>query len=217
MAEFKTPRHAIPCSDDPEYNHSSKDREDFCCPPEPEPPNPKPQRHHKNEIKFACGNGSGLSLPVFGGALSVTQGAAYSFPSLIAGSVSLDTSKLVDPTVKIDFSSIVNFIIDISAYQVGVLISIDFRLIKICDGNKVPLGTWTYHKSVNAGGALPGVESNGGLGLEVDFREPFNFSWCECQECPGCCTYVVEISNVNSFGIASASLTNVSISALAVG
>ena len=55
------------------------------------------------------------------------------------------------------------------------------------------------------------------MNVEVDFRESFGFSWCECQDCPDCCTYIVEVVDVQAFGIQSVSITNVSISALAVG
>lgn len=223
MPEFKTRRNTIPCAADPEYNHSQPDDDEFCCPPphlHPQPDrHPRPYPHHKNEVEFACGSASGLPLPVNVAPLLQANGngtSSYNFTPLVAGTVTLDTSGMTQPTVKVDFSSTVNFLIDVSAYEAGLLISIDFRLVKICNGSRVPLGTWTYRKSISLETLLIPLPAEG-LGLQIDFREPFSFSWCECQECPSCCTYVVEIANLNSYDIASASLTNVDISALAVG
>lgn len=212
MSNLKKPRQAIPCSTDPDYSLSMADNADNCY------PHHNCYPHRKKELEFSCGTASGLSLPVYGGGYGVREGnGPPPCTSLVAGTVSLDTSGMVHPTVKVDFSSLINFWIALDFYAVGLLLSIDFRLSKICDGSKVSLGTWTYQKSVNAGCDLNGVQQTDGCGLQVDFREAFNFSWCECQDCPGCCTYVVEIANVNSFNIMSASLTNVSISAMAVG
>ena len=136
-----------------------------------------------------------------------------------------DTSKLDKPTVRIDFSSIVNFLAQPGSG--GLSLSILFTLSRACEGSRVPLGTWTYQKSVLFGNIVcaasepsaASTQSNGGYGLdvEVDFRESFGFSWCECQDCPDCCTYIVEVVDVQAFGIQSVSITNVSISALAVG
>jgi hypothetical protein len=219
VPDLKKPRHAIPCSADPEYDYPMPDNADFCC----SRPQPKPKHypHKKKSVEFVCGNAAGLSLPVSDGAGLVVDRVGGAIPgnALVAGTVNLDTSGMVQPTVKVDFSSVVNFLINLNEYVVGLLFSIDFRLSKICDGNKVHLGTWTYKKSVGIGGDLAEVQpqQSYGLGLQIDYRQPFNFSFCECDPCPSeCCTYVVEIVNINSFGITSASLTNVSISALAV-
>jgi len=216
VSDSKKPRHAIPCSADPGYDNRIFDDADFYARPQPKP------KHHspKKDVQFVCGNAAGLCLPVFSGAVLAASSSPSSSLTLVAGTVNLDTSGMAHPTTKVDFSSIINFLINLSEYSGGLLLSIDFRLSKICDGNKVHLGTWTFKRSISIGGALtPGVQIQSpiGLGLQVDFREPFNFSFCECDPCPAaCCTYVVEIVSVDSFSIASASLTNVSISALAV-
>lgn len=222
MPEFKIPRIAIPCSADLNYIHS--DNDEFCCPSSHPHPLPvhhsRPHPHYKEKVEFACGNSSGLPLPIYG--IPWIQGAnsngtaSFSFTPLVVGTVSLDTSSMSQPAVKVDFSSIVNFLVDVSAYTAVIFISIDFCLVKICNGSRTPLGTWTYRKSINLDDAPSSIPLDS-LGLQLDFREAFNFSWCECQDCPGCCTYVVEIVNFNSYDITSASLTNVSINALAVG
>lgn len=170
----------------------------------------------KQEVVLACGTGSGVALPGFTGA-PVLVGTTQ--PSFVVGTVTLDTTCLEKPTVKVDFSSVVNFLGEVNLG--GISISILFTLSKVCEGDRIPLATWTYQKTVGLGlrgGAAPdGVEvqqANGGV--QVDFRESFGFTWCECQDCPGCCTYIVEVADFQNFNIQSASITNVSISALAV-
>ncbi|MGI6469796.1 MAG: DUF4489 domain-containing protein [Syntrophomonadaceae bacterium] len=175
----------------------------------------------KKDIVLACGSGSGAALPINSGPVPI----GFLPAKVVVATVTLDTSKLDKPTVRIDFSSIVNFLAQPGSG--GLSLSILFTLSRACEGSRVPLGTWTYQKSVLFGNIVcaasepsaASTQSNGGYGLdvEVDFRESFGFSWCECQDCPDCCTYIVEVVDVQAFGIQSVSITNVSISALAVG
>jgi len=172
----------------------------------------------KKDIVLACGSGSGAALPINSGPIPI----GFLPAKVVVGSVSLDTNKLEKPTVKIEFSSIVNFLAQPGGPG-GLFLSILFTLSKACEGTRIPLGTWTYQKSLSFGNNIcveqSAPQSNGGYGLDIefDFRESFGFSWCECQDCPDCCTYVVEVADVQTFGIQSVSITNVSISALAVG
>jgi hypothetical protein len=171
----------------------------------------------KKDIVLACGTGSGVALPLISGPVPL----GFTPAKVVVGTVTLDTRKLEKPSVKVDFSSVINLLADVGLG--GLSLSILFTLSKVCDGDRIPLGSWTYQKTV-AFGLLYGAAgedvassalSNGCI--EVDFRESFGFNWCECQNCPDCCTYVVEVADVQSFNIQSVSITNVSISALAVG
>lgn len=204
---MRKPHNAVPFYSGPDYSYA-KAGDDY-------------SPDHKKKIKLACGNASGLSLPVSG--IPVWQVGGIGSPSLIVGSVTLDTSEVLDPAVKIDLSGTINFLINQQSYtNNGLRLSLDFKLSKICDGDKFALATWNYHKSVHLDNypppPPPPPELNSvNLGLQVDFREPFTFSWCECQPCPGCCTYIVEIVNINSYQIESASITNTNITAMAVG
>lgn len=172
----------------------------------------------KQEVVLSCGTGSGVALPSNSG-VPVLIGAPQS--ELVVGIVTLDTRDMEKPSVKIDFSSVVNFLAEVNLG--GVFISLLFTLKKICDGDKIPLGTWTYQKAVSFGfiqGAVEdGVQVNTQVngGVEIDFRESFGFTWCECQDCPDCCTYIIEVADFQSYNVQCASITNVSVSALAVG
>lgn len=122
---------------------------------------------------FSCGHGSGISLPI-----SVTN------PIPVAN-VTIDTTCLCNPSVKIDFNSIINYqtLIDLGGGGFGLLtnpFSVTFRLSKVCGKReKITLGSWDY--------------SFGLLALAVNVTNSFSFSYCECNLCPGCCTYIVEI------------------------
>ena len=93
----------------------------------------------------------------------------------------------------------------------GYLLGITFQLSKACNnGVKLPLGTWIFEKEVDVYLEAPGPRL-----VEIDIMEPFGFKWCECDVCPGCCTYVIEITDIASDYVECASITNVSISAMA--
>ncbi|NLG32585.1 MAG: DUF4489 domain-containing protein, partial [Syntrophomonadaceae bacterium] len=47
--------------------------------------------------------------------------------------------------------------------------------------------------------------------------DSFSFTWCGCDECPGCNHYTVELTNVESDDIDCVAITSPSINALGVG
>ena len=164
---------------------------------------------------FSCGSGGGANIPVSStAALGAALGSAYQQPGLVVGTVTLNTRGLKSPSVKIDFSSVVNF----KTTSVLFEIAIRFQLSRSCDnGHRVPLATWTYEKEVNL--ALTGTDDilqTLGL-LNVEFKDPIAFTWCDCHDCPGCCTYFVEIVDVDTENIDFALVSNVGINALAIG
>lgn len=60
----------------------------------------------KKDIVLACGSGSGAALPINSGPVPI----GFLPAKVVVATVTLDTSKLDKPTVRIDFSSIVNFL-----------------------------------------------------------------------------------------------------------
>lgn len=169
------------------------------------------------EVILSCGNGSGVSLPVCGvtgpGAQAVI--GSWGAPSLVVGTVNLDTRGLDHPSVKIDFSSLVNFKADSDLS--GYLLRIIFQLSRSCEhGDKVPLATWVYQNEVAVNLGVQTLDLSC-LDIDVESKEPFNFVWCDCHDCPGCCLYLVEIIDISAFNIEAASITNVGISAIASG
>lgn len=153
-----------------------------------------------------CGTGTGVSLPV-----NNINGNGIIAP-LVVGSVNLDTGHLKKSTKKIEFSSLINARTD--EFENDFTLRIIFQLSAVCNGGcKVPLGTWSYEKHVELE-----QEGVGSLPEQVwSFQDPFSFVWCECEECPECCRFIVEVAQFQSESIVSASITNVGISALAVG
>ncbi|SFA96732.1 DUF4489 domain-containing protein [Clostridium frigidicarnis] len=137
------------------------------------------------ESLFTCGQGSGVSIPI--PTLTSPQ-----FAPLPVASVTLDTTCLCNPSVKIDFNSIINYQALIgTATILTTPFTVTFQLSKTCgDGAKVALGTWDY--------------SFGAISLAVNVTNSFGFTHCECNTCPACCVYNVEIVRVTG-----ASLLNV--------
>lgn len=195
MANYKTP-----CDDD----HYPKENDH--------------KEHGGSNVVLSCGTGSGLTLPVNGALLNGSReaviGGSYGSPGLVVGTVSLDARGLEDPTIKIDFSSLINF-------KANLLIGFEFRLIyqlsKTCDnGQKIPLSSWIFEKELDVElGTTLGIPQN--LRVNFEFKEPFDFVWCECESCGGCCVYTVEVIDIYTYNIECASITNVGLTALAVG
>ena len=123
---------------------------------------------------LACGQGSGFSIPI-PSALNPT------FNPIPVASATIDTTCLCDPKVKIDFNSIINYRALISAVgTLGSPLTITFQLSKTCcDGSKISLGSWDYSYATVA--------------LATNITNSFGFSYCECNPCPGCCVYTVDI------------------------
>ncbi|MBD8046568.1 DUF4489 domain-containing protein [Clostridium faecium] len=124
---------------------------------------------------MSCGTGTGLNIP------AVAPGT--SFNPVPVASVTIDTTCLCNPGIKIDFSSIINYqaLLDLGA---GPLLTtpftVTFQLSKTCnDGSKIPLGSWTFTIGI--------------LAVAVNITETFSFTFCECHACPGCCVYTVDI------------------------
>jgi hypothetical protein len=170
--------------------------------------------YHKNVI-LNCGTGAGLILPIGG----CDSKSSWQPPALVVGTVSLNNSDLHEPTVKIDFSSLINFRASSAGgkYFIGII----FQLSRICNNSsKVPLATWIFEKKAD--------ESNDHVAfccdnsyvaphpdiVRVNDTVPFSFTWCECHVCPGCCTYILEIIDFDSAFIDFASIANIGINAI---
>lgn len=148
----------------------------------------------------ACGTGSGVNLPL--------NNLAITFNPMPIASVTLDTTCLCQPSVKIDFNAVINYQSLISAGTLTSPFTVTFQLSKTCNGgSKIPLGSWDYSQSA--------------LSLLVNTTHSFSFTHCDCHTCPGCCVYTVEVIRVTaSIGTGlqlteNASIRSSSISALA--
>lgn len=149
-------------------------------------PLPKP-------IIFECGNGGGFT---FTANCSSTQENACCIctPKTVAN-VTLDTSCLCKPKIKIEFSSIIHFIPDNTGKA-----QLEFDLVRCCkDFPECVVGTWNYQ-----------IEEND------TFAKSFCFDYCDCSACSGCCTYIVKCRPI-FVKDASICVTNCQIAAFAQG
>ncbi len=167
---------------------------------------PKPK---ETETILRCGTSTG-SGPISCGGVLINGVASSSINSnnsgIVQATVALDTSGLVEPTVKLDFSSLISFR---TSDNENFLLRLVFKLSRICKGSHVPLGTWTFER-----------QSSVAVSQVNDFiqqSDSFSFSFCSCESCPDCCHYVVELVNQECFNITFATITNTSLTALAVG
>ncbi|MGS0764775.1 DUF4489 domain-containing protein [Syntrophomonas curvata] len=168
-----------------------------------------------NQTILACGSGTGVVLP------DHSESNSQLFNPYVVASVAIDTRTLVRPTVKIDFSSLITFK-EADYYPSDLRLT--FQLIKVCEnGARVALGTWNYERFIEVHGGLcvrnaeaaPSV--NSGHFTRIETVDSFGFTFCECQDCPGCCHYVVEIINAETNNVDHPAVSNGAITALAVG
>lgn len=167
----------------------------------------------KDEIEtiLRCGNSVGSGPISCNNVLAngVASSGINSNCGIVQATVALDTSDLIAPTIKLDFSSLVSFrTTDNDNYFLRLL----FRLSRVCNGSHIPLGTWTFERQSSEQVQVDQIDSN-----FVQETDSFVFSFCTCESCPGCCTYVVELVSQECFNIAFSTITNISLSALAVG
>ena len=131
-------------------------------------------------VIFNCCTGAGLSPVVIGTAIN---GLFLDTPvSLVCAA--LDTTCLCKPMVTVEFNCIVS-----NFFLAGIEgTSLTFQLKKSCDnGQEVVCGTWTMTR--------PFV-----FGTATSNSEDFGFAFCDCNPCPGCCTYFVELISAESVG-----------------
>lgn len=200
----------------------NKCKENCCCEEQEkfEPEEMECMPHHKprkkTETILNCGTVTGSAPLSCNPGMVLDGGGSYGFQPKVQASVVLDTDKLEDVTVKIDFSSLISF----KTCDDDFFLHLEFKLIKICGGATIPLGTWTFEESQskNYGGGVmqestppkPSKES-------IQETESFCFSWCECDDCPGCCRYIVELVDQQCYNIVFVAISNISLTALAVG
>lgn len=174
----------------------------------------------KNQVILNCGTGTGVILP------SHSEEQSQLFNPYVIATVALDTSFLSHPTVKVDFSSLITYK-ESGSYPSDLRIT--FQLSKVCNGAKIALGTWNFERFFdkeynygNSGRVVAGEETvqlNGGgyySSITAQTVDAFNFVWCKCQDCPGCCQFMVEVINIESQNVAFAAVTNCMINAIAV-
>jgi hypothetical protein len=69
---------------------------------------------------------------------------------------------------------------------------LQFVLIKCCNGCEEELGTWIYRRDFK--------EEDERDEHTLSFGDTFSFTFCECNTCPACCTYKVEVRKLRELG-----------------
>jgi len=185
-----------------EYEEQTPVKEDCKCKPHPD---------HETETILRCGTITG-SAPLFGGAAvgdAVGNNGYGPHPNVLA-TVALDTSHLIDSTVKIDFSSLISYR---TCGDDNYFLHLSFKLSKLCGGSPIPLGNWTFEQIHHENEAAP-MQIDGEF---VQETVSYGFTWCGCDGCPDCCRYIVEIIDQQCYNIEFAAVSNISLTALAVG
>lgn len=146
-------------------------KDDFCK----KPKHPKPKK-----VLLECGSSSN----------SVMFNPAQDKPETrVLDRVTVDTTCLFNPLVKIEFSSLVFFDVKKeSPPQRSFELVLTFELFRVCNGNETSLKTWTYKKKVNF--------SSGSGKIIEDWQEevPFTVTHCD-RTCPDCCEYVMKVTS----------------------
>lgn len=194
-ADFEEKHDCTCCGNHHEHEEVKCCNQGHCNPGHPLP----------TDLLFACGQGTGVAIPI-------PSSSNPNFTPLTLASVTIDNICLCNPSVKIDFNALINYQNLLSA-ATGTAVSpftVTFQLSKTCcDGAKIALGTWDY--------------AYGSTALATNLTNSFNFSYCECNVCPGCCVYTIEIVRVSGIlptGVTvtseSASIRSSNISATAI-
>ncbi|WP_432665346.1 DUF4489 domain-containing protein [Wukongibacter baidiensis] len=120
-------------------------------------------------------------------------------PAVNVGFVTVDTTCLCKPLVKIKFSSIVN-LTGLAALPNAIL---NFRLFRVCENSEsLLLNTWVYQASLISDNAVP-----------LTFNTSFTFNFCDRLSCPRCCDYYVEAS-VSTLANATVGVSAVQVQAI---
>lgn len=101
--------------------------------------------------------------------------------------VTVDTSCLCRPIVKIEFSSLIQFEVeDDSGSEHEIEVDLLFELIRTCDGGQEQvIQSWRYLKEIEIENSIDE--------LELEISEPFTVTFCD-RGCPGCCEYKMKVT-----------------------
>ncbi len=137
------------------------------------------------EPKHPCPQGL-LSACCTGAGLQNLSSCPTTPRSLVCATI--DTTCLCKPLVAVDFTSIIA-----ATVNAGESLTLTFQVKKSCtNGLNIECGTWTFVRDFEAGtGSLITSDS-------------FGFIFCDCNPCPACCTYAVELVSCTATPAATA-------------
>ncbi|QSX05697.1 DUF4489 domain-containing protein [Sedimentibacter sp. zth1] len=115
----------------------------------------------------------------------IDDGCVEDDQKFVLNRVTVDTTCLSKPVVKIEFSSIIFFEAeDDSGSEHEVEVDLLFKLIRTCNGVEECIQSWRYLKEFEIENSIDE--------LEVEISEPFTVTYCD-NPCPGCCEYKMKV------------------------
>ena len=140
-----------------------------CQPAAPVCANCEPKHPCPQGVIFNCCTGAGLQ----------TTSVCPDTPrSLVC--VTIDTTCLCRPLIALDFSAIIA-----AAVPDANTITLIFQVKKSCDnGQKIDCGSWTFERTFPR--------------EDLTTSDSLRFTFCDCNPCPSCCTYSVELASCNA-------------------
>jgi hypothetical protein len=139
-----------------------------------------PKKPAQRTIFLECGHNPQDAI------FEIDDGTVKRDQCFILDRLTIDTSRLYRPQVKIDFSSLIVFAgEDEGTYEPEVEVDLLFQLERVCNGVKECIQSWRYLKEFDV------EDENESLQLELDIEisEPFAVTFCDSGICPGCCEY----------------------------
>ena len=171
---------------------SSKDYSNYCDGKELDRKNDCiyciPKSPKPKKVLLECGMGTGRRT------FTSSNDSAFQLAQ-----VTVDTTCLCKPIVTIEFSSIVSF----ERLQNTGRVELRYELFRACDDREpISLGIWTLSR-INL--------------ITIDrSTNAFDFTFCDCITCPGCCDYFVTVTPIEiTEGLITATVNNGRIAALA--
>ncbi|WP_432664382.1 DUF4489 domain-containing protein [Wukongibacter baidiensis] len=148
-----------------------------------------PKHPTAKKILLECGEGTGSKTFT-----------SSNDPAFLLAWVTIDTTCLCKPMINIEFSSLVSFEVLVDNAVDGIIL---YELFRVCDNRKaISIGTWVLER----------IEFET-IGRSTNI---FNFTFCDCITCPGCCEYFVTAKpiEISAEGI-TATVSNGRMAALA--
>jgi hypothetical protein len=134
----------------------------------------------KKDILLECGHNPQDAI------FEIDDGKVKENQCFVLDRLTIDTSDLHKPTIKFEFSSLVQFEgEDEETYEPEVEVDLLFKLERICNGVKETLQSWRYLKEFD----VEDENETQQLELEIEISEPFTVTFCDRGICPGCCEY----------------------------
>jgi hypothetical protein len=115
----------------------------------------------------------------------IKDGKVKDCQSFVLDRISIDTTGLIKPMIKIDFSGLIAFEgEDEETYEPEVEVDLLFRLERVCGCVYETVQCWRYLKEID----VEDEEEKASLELELEISEPFTVIYSK-EISPECCEY----------------------------